>query len=85
MGGAVTWKPSVPRLLAGALFLSAAASAFLAATPWLRAYQVAGAPVLLALAVAVPVVISVAASRLLGARRRPVMPCRPALWRPCWC
>ncbi len=67
MGGAVTWKPSVPRLLAGALFLSAAASAFLAATPWLRAYQVAGAPVLLALAVAVPVVISVAASRLLGA------------------
>ena len=54
MGGAVmTWKPSVARLLA--------------ATPWLRAYQVAGAPLLLALAVALPVVISVVASRLMGA------------------
>ena len=68
MGGAVmTWKPSVARLLAAVLLLSAAAGAFLAATPWLRAYQVAGAPLLLALAVALPVVISVVASRLMGA------------------
>jgi hypothetical protein len=55
------------QLLAGVLLLSAAAGAFLAATPWLRAYQVAGAPLLLALAVALPVVISVVASRLMGA------------------
>ena len=44
VGGPVTWKPSVPKLLAGALLLGAAVSAFLASTPWLRAYQVARAP-----------------------------------------
>ncbi len=64
MGGPVTWKPSVARLLAAALLLGSAASAFLASTPWLRAYQVARAPLLLALAAALPVVISVVASRL---------------------
>ena len=46
------------------MLLSAAAGTFLAATPWLRAYQVVRAPLLLALAAVLPVVISVVASRV---------------------
>ena len=64
MGGPVNW-PSLPRFLVGILLLGAAACAFLAATPWLRAYQVARAPFLLALAAVLPVVISAVASRLM--------------------
>ena len=64
VGGPVSRKPGLPRLLAGILVLGAAACAFLAATPWLRAYQVAHAPLLLALAAVLPVVISAVASRL---------------------
>ncbi|MGA3220644.1 MAG: transglutaminaseTgpA domain-containing protein [Acidimicrobiales bacterium] len=60
----MSWKPSVPKLLVGIVLLSAAAGAFLAATPWLRAYQVAHAPLLLALAAVLPVVISVVAWRV---------------------
>ncbi len=48
----------------GLVLLSAAAGTFLAATPWLRAYQVVRAPLLLALAAVLPVVISVVASRV---------------------
>jgi hypothetical protein len=61
----VSWKPTLPRLLTGTVLASAAACAFLAATPWLRAYQVAHAPLLLALAAALPVIISAVAARLL--------------------
>ena len=64
MGGPVNRRPRVPGLLAAVLLLGVAACAFLAATPWLRAYQVAHAPLLLALAAVLPVVISAVASRV---------------------
>ena len=53
------------QVLVAILCLATAASAFLAATPWLRAYQVPAAPYLLALAALAPVVISVVVSRSL--------------------
>jgi hypothetical protein len=47
------------------LALAGAAAAFVAAMPWLRAYQVEDAPVLLALAAALPVALSGAVTRWL--------------------
>ncbi len=58
-------RVSLPRLLVGVLLSAAAAGTFLAAMPWLRAYQVGLAPLLLALSAVVPVVISVTVSRAL--------------------
>jgi hypothetical protein len=65
MGVAVSWKPTWPRALAGVLLAAAAASSFLAAMPWLRAYQVESAPLLLALAAVLPVIITAVFSRVL--------------------
>jgi hypothetical protein len=49
--------------LVSVLSVSVAAAAFLAATPWLRAYQVSGAPYFLAIAALVPVLISAFVTR----------------------
>ncbi|HUC13817.1 MAG TPA: hypothetical protein VMS00_05130, partial [Acidimicrobiales bacterium] len=56
---------SLPRVLMGVLLAAAAAGTFFASMPWLRAYQVSLAPLLLALSAAVPVLISVIVSRAL--------------------
>ncbi|MGD0809313.1 MAG: transglutaminase-like domain-containing protein [Acidimicrobiales bacterium] len=56
---------SLPRFLVGVLLSAAAAGTFIASMPWLRAYQVSLAPLLLALSAAAPVVISVIVSRAL--------------------
>ena len=49
----------------GVLLSAAAAGTFIASMPWLRAYQVSLAPLLLALSAVVPVLISVIVSRAL--------------------
>jgi hypothetical protein len=56
---------SLPRFLVGVLLSAAAAGTFIASMPWLRAYQVSLAPLLLALAAVAPVLISVIVSRAL--------------------
>jgi hypothetical protein len=56
---------NLPRALFGVLLGAAAAGTFIASMPWLRAYQVSMAPLLLALSAVVPVLISVIVSRAL--------------------
>jgi len=56
---------NLPRALLGVLLSAAAAGTFIASMPWLRAYQVSMAPLLVVLAAVVPVLISVIVSRAL--------------------
>lgn len=56
---------SLPKVLVGVLLAANAAGTFFASMPWLRAYQVSRAPLLLALAAVVPVLISACVSRVL--------------------
>ena len=56
---------SLPRALIGVLLSAAAAGTFIASMPWLRAYQVSLAPLLLLLSAVAPVLISVVVSRSL--------------------
>ena len=56
---------SLHRALIGVLLAAAAAGTLFASMPWLRAYQVSLAPLLLVLSAALPVLISVIVSRAL--------------------
>ena len=56
---------NLPRALLGVLLGAVAAATFIASMPWLRAYQVSMAPLLLALSAVIPVLISVVVSRAL--------------------
>jgi len=58
-------KSSLPNVLLTVLVVADAAAAFMASTPWLRAYQVARAPLLFAVAAALPALISALAWRAL--------------------
>jgi TgpA N-terminal domain/Transglutaminase-like superfamily len=57
-----TFVPRGTRLLVACLLVATAASTFAASTPWLRAYQVARAPLILALTAALPVAFAAALS-----------------------
>jgi hypothetical protein len=58
-------RRSLHRALIGVLLAAAAAGTLFASMPWLRAYQVSLAPLLLVLSAALPVLISVIVSRAL--------------------